>query len=294
MDSQRQPVTAETRRDPVDSEIKALCDLPDPIERAKKSGDLLTRHQAVVTELSRIRREAVEELRATGMTQAEMASALGMTRGRISQLVQSGPPPERAFLGVGPLIVAVGGKIEGGKKNPGPVVAQEDLAAYEALRHLAASVKLDASYEVIPPPGMVRLNRDDLVVMCGPRLSPLVGQVLESDQHLGFATDPDGWHLLDRKTGETYRSPIDDGQDGDVAYLGRLPRPDGRGTFLYLAGIHAIGATGAVHFLEHHLPELYKEVRTRRFSTLIGCTFDPDTRKITGSKRLTPIYRPEA
>jgi tetratricopeptide (TPR) repeat protein len=59
----------------VDSEIKALCDLPDPIERAKKSGDLLTRHQAVVTELSRIRREAVEELRALARNAPDDAGA---------------------------------------------------------------------------------------------------------------------------------------------------------------------------------------------------------------------------
>lgn len=278
----------------MDSEIKALSEVPDPIERAKRSGDLLGHHQAALTELSRIRREAVEELRASGMTQVEMAAALGMTRGRISQLVQSGPPPERAFFGTGTLTVAVGGKSEAGKSKPGQVIATADMASYERLRDLAASLKLDAAYEVIPPPGVVRLNRDDLVVICGPRLSPLIGQILEADQALGFDRDEDGWHLVDHRAGQIYRSPMDNGEPGDIGYLGRLPRPDGRGTFLYLAGIHAVGAAGIVDYLDGHLAALYREVKTRRFSTLISCTFDPETHAVTSSEQVTPIYRPEA
>ncbi|MGH3873405.1 MAG: hypothetical protein ACRDSR_18165 [Pseudonocardiaceae bacterium] len=192
------------------------------------------------------------------------------------------------------MTVAFGGKVEVGKATPGPVVAQEDLNAYEQLRDLAHSVKLDTTYEVIPPPGVVRLNRDNLVVICGPRLSPLIGQVLEADPNLGFSTDEDGWHLIDRRAGRTYRSPMDTGSPGDVGYLGRLPRPDGRGTFVYLAGIHAIGAGGIVHHLHQEMAELYREVRTRRFSTLIACRFDPHSREILSSQRLTPLYRPEA
>lgn len=274
-------------------DVQALCELPDPVERAKRAGDLLTQYQTAVTELSRIRREAVEELRAKGMTQAEMAAALGMTRGRISQLVTTGPPPERAFLGTATVTVALGGKVEADKAKPGPVVAQEDLNAYEQLRELAHGVKLDTIYEVIPPPGVVRLNRDNLVVICGPRLSPLIGQVLESDPSLGFSVDEAGWHLVDRKAGRTYRSPMDTGTPGDIGYLGRLPRPDGRGTFLYIAGIHAIGAGGVVHYLHQQMAELYREVRTKRFSTLVGCQFDRDSLEVLTSERLTPLYRPE-
>jgi hypothetical protein len=86
---------------------------------------------------------------------------------------------------------------------------------------------------------------------------------------------------------------MDSGEHADYAYLGRLPRIDGRGTFLYLAGIHAPGASGAAHYLEGHLSELYAELRTRRFSTIIACTFDPTTHEITSSERVTPLYRSE-
>jgi hypothetical protein len=145
--------------------------------------------------------------------------------------------------------------------------------------------------EVIGPPGLVNLNRDNLVVICGPRLSPIIAQVLASDPNLGFAQDERGWFLVDHATGTTYRSPRDDGEPADYAYLGRLPRIDGRGTFLYFAGIHAPGNSGAMHYLEGHLEELYGEVRTGRFSTIIACRFDPDTRQVTSSERVTPLYR---
>lgn len=35
----------------------------------------------------------------------------------------------------------------------------------------------------------------------------------------------------------------------DIAYFGRFPRLDGRGTFLYMAAIHAPGPAGIVHYL---------------------------------------------
>ena len=171
--------------------------------------------------------------------------------------------------------------------GPHPV---EGFQAYERLCELARTLGLDAQYEVIPPPGMVDLNRDNLVVICGPRLSPIIAQVLASDPNLGFAQDDQGWFLVDHATGTTYRSPRDDGEPADYAYLGRLPRIDGRGTFLYFAGIHAPGNGGAMHYLEGHLEELYGEVRTGRFSAIIGCRFDPTPARssvASGSPRCT-------
>jgi hypothetical protein len=103
-----------------------------------------------------------------------------------------------------------------------------------------------------------------------------------------------GWHLVDHATGTTHRSPRDDGEPADYAYLGRLPRIDDRGTFLYLAGIHAPGNAGAVHYLEGHLEELYGEVRSGRFSTITSCRFDPDSRQVTSSERVTPLYRTDS
>jgi hypothetical protein len=91
-----------------------------------------------------------------------------------------------------------------------------------------------------------------------------------------------------------YRSPIDSGEAADYAYVGRLPRPDGKGTFLYLAGTHAPGNLGAAHFVADNITELHRDLKARRFSVLIVCRFDPkDRRRILATERLTPIYRHE-
>lgn len=276
--------------------MERVSEISDPVDRAKAAIDLMARYQSRVNELSRIRREAIEEAQAAGMTQAEIATRLGVSRGRVGQLASAGPPPERAFFGTDLVTVSVAGMYEAGKgpdQHPSEVVTREDLNNFEHLRKLVSGMKLDAQYEVIPPTGIVNLNRDNHIVICGPRRSPIVAQVLEGDDSLRFEKDT-AWHLVDQVAGKKYRSPFDDDESaGDIGYLGRLPRLDGKGTFLYIAGIHAIGASGVVHFLENNLAELYREVRTRRFSTLISCRYDPKTLEVLESRRVTPLYRHE-
>ncbi|MGH3798962.1 MAG: sigma-70 family RNA polymerase sigma factor [Pseudonocardiaceae bacterium] len=274
--------------------LQQISQLAKPAERVQRANQLMADYQAAITEISRLRREALEELIALGRTQTDIAAELGMTRARVGQLLSSGPPPERLFFGAGAITVALGGKREADSRGPGRVLAQEDVEAYDHLRELAKGFSLDITYETVEPPGFLNLNRDNLIVICGPRLSPLLAQVLESDCSLGFENDDRGWYLVDRVTQETYRSPMDAGQHRDYAYLGRLPRLDGRGNFLYIAGIHAMGAPCVIHYLENHLTELYSEVKTRRFSTIISGDFDAETLDVSSSSRLTPIYRPES
>ncbi|MFF9575178.1 sigma factor-like helix-turn-helix DNA-binding protein [Streptomyces rubiginosohelvolus] len=277
-------------------EMQKVGGIADPVDRAKAAIDLLARYQTHINELGRVRREAIEEAQAAGMTQTEIAKRLGVSRGRVGQLASAGPPPERAFFGTDKVTVSLGGKYEAGKtpdQQPSEVVVREDIENFEHLRTLLGGMKLETQYEVIPPSGIVNLNRDNHVVICGPRLSPIVAQVLEGDDYLRFTKDR-AWHLVDQKTSTEYRSPQDeDGTSGDVGYLGRLPRLDGKGTFLYIAGIHAIGANGVVHFLENNLAELYRTVRTRRFSTLISCKYNPKTLEVLESERVTPLYQHE-
>ncbi len=286
----------------MNDELKDLQGVEDPLVRAKSANGLINRYAQWGVEATRVRNEAMQEVIASKvMTAAALGAELGLTKGRVSQINKGadGPPVYRAFIGAGPLTVALGGKVEDRpKQDPlvAPVMASEDVRTYEHLRELALSLQLDAHYEVIPPPGIVNLNRDDLVVICGPRLSPLIEQILASDQMLRFDKDENGWHLEDHSSpGDVaeYRSPMDRGEHSDYAYFARLPRPDGRGTFLYIAGIHAIGSAGVVHWLGTEIAEAYQTMKTRRFSVLIHSTFDPDTREITSSSRVTPFYRPE-
>jgi hypothetical protein len=271
-------------------DVEALRAVGEPLERAKLAGDLQDRLTTLGKEVSRIRREAVEELLQGGMSQTQVAAALGMSRGRVSQLVASGPPPERAFFGDDKITMSIGGKLEKKDVNPGAVLTTEDFGTFQRFKELAASLQLDAEAEIVPPPGFFRLNRSNLVVVCGPRLSPMIAQLLESDPILGFEEDPEGWYLRDRETGTEYRSPQDSGKPGDVAYFGRLPRPDGKGSFVYMAGIHAQGPAGVVHYLSSKLGEVYRETRLRRFSTLIEHEYNPDTLEPVSSRRLTPLY----
>jgi hypothetical protein len=278
-----------------ESEINRVREIRDPLDRSKAATEAQTTIKAVEAEFSRIRREALEELIRSGVKQADIARQLGITTARMSQLVKTGPAPERAFFGTttAPVVVAVAEKRENKPVKPGPVVSSYDMKAYDKLRCLVEDLGLKSTYEEVQPPGNVRLNRDGLVLVCGPRHSPLIAQVLESDDKLAFDKDADGWHLVDRATGTIYRSPEDDDEAGDIAYFGRLPRPDGKGHFLYLAGIHAAGAAGVVHYLNTELPNLYREMRMRRFSMLISCRYDPDTHEIISSERITPIYKHE-
>ncbi|MFE4540211.1 sigma-70 family RNA polymerase sigma factor [Streptomyces scopuliridis] len=283
-----------------DVTLSQLKELADPLERAKVAHGLVGRVQDYGNEFQVVRNEAMNEtLRVGTLNSTQLAAELGISKGRVSQLAK-GAPPERLFLGSGRVVVALAekledGKLQDGRNKPvqGPVIATEDVQTYERLRELAEDVGLEIAFERIPLGGNVRLNRNNLVVICGPRLSSLIEQILESDLHLRFGKDADGWYLTDRSTGEVYRSPMDHGENGDIAYFGRLPRPDGQGTFLYIAGIHARGSGGVVHWLNKELANVHRELKAKRFSTLISSRFDPETLQIVESQRITPFYRPE-
>jgi hypothetical protein len=274
-----------------------LSAIQDPLERAYQAHQAQEEWADLSKEALDIRDEAIKSAYQVGVAKSDVAHKLGLSRQRIGQLLdaQSGPGPERAFWGAhkGTLIVAVGGKTEAPKEGngpPGPVVAVEDLAAFSSVRDAVEPLGIHACHEVIQPPGLVDLNRAGLVVVCGPRLSPLVAQVLASDRNLVFEHDDDCWFLKDRRADVTLRSPINSGENADVGYLGRLPRPDGQGTFLYVAGIHAVGAPGVIHYLSESLSEVWSKVKDRRFSCLVRCTFDPETRTVLSSERVTDFY----
>src|SRR5947208_14051556 len=78
--------------------IKDLLDIPDARRRAQELSRLVAEQQALLTDLARLRRETIAELRAAGLTRAQVGEMLGVSPGRISQLEPSSatspnPPP---------------------------------------------------------------------------------------------------------------------------------------------------------------------------------------------------------
>ena len=86
--------------------------IEEPRERALAANQLIDELQGAINELSEVRRDALRELLASGMSQKTISELLGMSKSRISQLLSAGTRPERTFLGTGRLTVAIGGKLE--------------------------------------------------------------------------------------------------------------------------------------------------------------------------------------
>lgn len=70
--------------------LRDVAAISDPIERIRAVGKLMAEEQGAITELSSIRRHAVAEARDDGMTLADIADALGVSPGRVSQYARQG------------------------------------------------------------------------------------------------------------------------------------------------------------------------------------------------------------
>jgi DNA-binding GntR family transcriptional regulator len=70
------------------------CQDPNPIRRAQRATALIETYRRRMVELARVRREAIEQAHDGQMTYTEIAEALGVTKGRITQIrSQSTPRP---------------------------------------------------------------------------------------------------------------------------------------------------------------------------------------------------------
>jgi hypothetical protein len=172
-----------------------------------------------------------------------------------------------------------------------PFIATEDLVARDTLSQLMTDLALHVEHTGIDPGQEWRPDGQDLVAICGPKSSPTIERILASDPVLDFTSDDDGrWYLQERETGEQYLSPMDDPDPvaTDVGYLGRVPIDDTRSVLL-IAGVHAIGSVGIVHWLQTNLEDLYQQIGTDNFSMVIRC--DHLDGEITSSEAACPPAR---
>ncbi|MFC8852631.1 sigma-70 family RNA polymerase sigma factor [Streptomyces sp. NPDC057144] len=273
-------------------ELQRITAIDDPYLLLREVTTRLADAQQEVTELARLRRRVVQDLHAQGLSYAQIAAKAGLSRGRIHQIRHTGPAPEGAFLGRGAVIVAT--PLRRDDERGRTVVAVDDVSSGKRLEDLARSYGLDVTSEHVPVTGEIDLNRDGLIVVCGPRMSQEMWDTYAQDPVLHWERAEDGpWTVVDRRTGTVHRS----GQDGDparpydVGYLGRLSRPDGKGSLLALAGIHTQGSLGVVQLLANDLNTLWGQVGDHGFSTLVGVEYDPETSEPQSVELLCPLYR---
>lgn len=275
---------------PID-ELAQIPDSPDAMERARRAHELVTRLADISSEASRLRRDAIETLSNEGVSFSDIAAQLGLTRARVGQLARSGPNPERALFSHNgdPVTIALGSKSASVGDQPSDMISRDASEAYDVLRESLDHYGVRCTREIVPAPGLVDLNRDRLIIMGSPKVLPIVGQMMGADPYHAFGADDTGRYLIALDTGEIYRSPQDDGEPADCAYIGRLPRPDNRGSFLYIAGIHAAGTHGAARYLVDNAAEIYKTVKDRPFSLLVHACYESRERTITSAQALTDI-----
>lgn len=244
----------------------------DPIRQARMATALIQTYGQRSYELARLRKAAIDRAHDEhGMSYTEVASQVGITKGRITQLRKSAPPIERAFFGVGPVTVAYPVRAVVGRTLG--AVATEDQKATQDMVGILESLSLAAETFGIPPSGEWE-PPVDAVAICGPKSSHVTAQAIKADPYLTFRPDGAGrWVITDRQTGEVFVSPWDTGDETqDIAYVARLNR-NGR-TLLFIAGVHALGSVGAVEYLRRNLPDLYAEVGERPFSLVVASRFE--------------------
>ena len=72
----------------IDLLTNACTNITDPAARFKTAGEMLEGVPGIQTALGHVRRDAVNEMRATGRSYASVAEELGVSRGRIQQIVE--------------------------------------------------------------------------------------------------------------------------------------------------------------------------------------------------------------
>lgn len=260
-------------------EFEAVRAETDPIRQARRATELLVDYGQRTTELARLRKAAIDRAHdELGMSYTEVASQVGLSKGRITQLRKSAPPIERAFFGVGPVTVAIPLRALGDRSYG--VIAAEDDAAAKGMVGILGSLSLASDIFQIPTTGEWDPPAD-AVAICGPKSSHVTAEAIEADPYLSFQPDPEGrWIITDKQTGDAFVSPSDTGDPTrDIAYIARIKRR-GR-TLIIVAGVHALGSVGAVEYLRRHLDAVHAAVGEDPFSLVVSSTFEGTTVKDT-------------
>lgn len=177
-----------------------------------------------------------------------------------------------------------------------PVVASEDfLAAYEMAEFIQQN-GLKANLKIISPYKNHQFEKGS-VVICGPKSSSSVRELLATDPCYQFIEDQDGiWKFQELSTHNILISPDDKSLDNqkDIAYLGRVRQnQDDNNQILLIAGIHAIGSYGVIKYLTSisTLKSIENITKGARFSTLIYTFYNKENMQVISSGIQMPIKK---
>ncbi|RJO80375.1 hypothetical protein D5S18_00165 [Nocardia panacis] len=267
-------------------DVARVFAIEDKVERLKAATEGVAAAQQTINELTRIRRAVIRELHAEGWTFARIGAAAGLSRARIHQVSTQGPAPEGLFFGHGALTVVAP------EARAGRTIGAPDPTAAPRLVELLRELGFTVGTEHFLPGRPVDLNRDGLIVLGGPELSPSLRQLIVADPRLRRAVARAGdvrRGIEDRAARRVYRPAGPDPHD--IAYLARLPRPDGRGTVLLIDGLHPPGSLGAIRLLATRLATLHERAANHLFSVLIAVRYDRNSGEPVDTDLLTPVYR---
>lgn len=285
-----------------DSRIERIRQIADPAERAREVGREQGRLSGLIDELAGVRREAIDEMMRSGLSQADVARELGVTRSRLNKLVTTGAGPERALLVPKPrsgalLTIAVVEKKDSERSRPSVLVTTQ--AAVTKLERVARDMGLETEVNTVSKAASyVDLNRDNLAVLVGPRISPLVAQAITADPVIKWRPigDTDNWLLVDTREGVEYWSDFDEKEPATdeprtcYAHIGRIRRPDGEGGFLYLGGAHGPGTAGAVDYFIRNVGKIWEKAHRNLWSAVVKTTATARGEEILSAELVTDIY----
>ncbi|AYF72736.1 hypothetical protein D7D52_01305 [Nocardia yunnanensis] len=271
-------------------EVARVFAIEDKVERLKAATEGVAAAQQQINELTRIRRAVIRELHAEGWTFARIGAAAGLSRARIHQVSTQGPVPEGLFFGHGPLTILTP-DVRSTTRSIA-LVGAPDPAAPHRLVELLRELGFTANVQRFLPGRPLDLDRDGLIVLGGPELSPSLRYLVAADPRLRRTVARAGRvrrGIEDRAARRVYRPGGT--EPYDIAYLARLPRPDGKGSVLVIDGLHPPASLGAIRLLATRLATLHERAATHPFSAVVGVRYDRSTGEPIEADLLTPIYR---
>lgn len=121
------------------------------------------------------------------------------------------------------------------------VVDEADLAAVQKLGRFLGKYGIEVHDELIQPDGYIDLDRDGLVVICGPKSSTVIRHLMGRDDVVRFEHDEEYWYLADQSNAKNYYSlRATKGLNSDIGYISRTERSAASSKkFLSIAGFRA-------------------------------------------------------